>query len=169
MDLRDAIHTRRSVRSFTAQPVPPEAERELLAAAMQAPSAGNEQPWQFVVIDDRGVLDEIPRISPYAPMCRVAPLAVLVCGDMREARHAGYWVQDCSAAVQNMLLTAHGLGLGAVWTGVYPNEERISAFRRLLALPEEVVPMALVVIGVPAESAPPADRFRAGRVHRNGW
>ena len=169
MNLKDAIEGRRSVRSFTSQPVPREAVDEMLRAAMQAPSAGNEQPWQFVVVDDRGILDAIPQISPYAPMCRVAPLAVLVCGDTREVRHTGYWVQDCSAATENMLLTAHGLGLGAAWTGVYPNEEREKAFRALLGLPEEIVPMALVVIGVPEESGPPVDRFRADRVHRNGW
>ena len=169
MELKDAIHGRRSVRAFSAEPVPDSALHELLAAAMQAPSAGNEQPWQFVAIDDRGILDEIPEISPYAPMCRVAPLAVLVCGDMREVRHAGYWVQDCSAATENLLLTAHALGLGAVWTGVHPNPAREAGFRRLLFLPDEVVPMALVAIGVPAERPLPAPRFNAARVHRNGW
>ncbi len=169
MIVRDAIHTRRSVRAFTAEPVGDSALREMLAAAMQAPSAGNEQPWQFVVIDERRVLDEIPLIAPYAPMCRVAPLAILVCGDMREVRHEGYWVQDCSAATENLLLTAHSLGLGAVWTGVHPNPAREAAFRRLLSLPEEVVPMALVVVGVPAELAPPSARFNAARVHRNRW
>ena len=169
MDLRDAIYSRRSVRSFTSEPVTPEAVQELLGAAMQAPSAGNEQPWQFIVIDDRGLLDAIPQISPYAPMCRVAPLAVLVCGDRREVRHTGYWVQDCSAATENLLLTAHALGLGAVWTGVHPNDERERAFRALLGLPEEIVPMALVVLGVPAESGTPVLRFNPDRVHNNGW
>jgi len=169
MNLKEVIHTRRSVRTFTSQAVPPQALEELLAAAMQAPSAGNEQPWQFVVIDDRRILDAIPQISPYAPMCRVAPLAVLVCGDMREAHHAGYWVQDCSAATENLLLTVHDLGLGAVWTGVYPNQERVASFRELLNLPEEIVPVALVAIGVPADRAESVPRFNPSRIHRNGW
>ena len=169
MNTREAIHTRRSVRAFSPQPVPEEAIRELLEAAMQAPSAGNEQPWQFVVIDDREILDAIPEISPYAPMCRVAPLAILVCGDMHEAHHTGYWVQDCSAATQNLLLMAHDQGFGAVWTGVYPNPERVSGFQQLFHLPDKIVPMALVVIGVPLESAPPVLRFNPSRIHRNRW
>ena len=169
MEVREAIQGRRSVRSFAPRPVEPDAVDEMLRAAMQAPSAGNEQPWQFVVVDDRRILDAIPEISPYAPMCRVAPLAVLVCGDAREVRHEGYWVQDCSAATQNLLLAAHARGLGAVWTGVFPNDERVRAFRGLLGLPAEVVPMALVVVGYPTELAPAVDRFRPERVHRNGW
>ena len=169
MNVREAIRSRRSVRAFTSQPIPPDAVREMLEAAMQAPSAGNEQPWQFVVIDKRRILDTIPQISPYAPMCRVAPLAVLVCGDMRETRHPGYWVQDCSAATENLLLAAHDLGLGGVWTGVYPNQERVASFRDLLKLPEEIVPMALVAIGFPAEHAESAPRFSPSRVHLNGW
>lgn len=169
METREAIHTRRSVRAFSPRPISEEAILELLEAAMQAPSAGNEQPWQFVVIRDREILDAIPDISPYAPMCRVAPLAILVCGDMREVRHAGYWVQDCSAATQNLLLMAHDLGFGAVWAGVYPNPERVSGFRQLLRLPEEIVPMALVVVGFPEQSGAPVPRFNSGRIHRDGW
>jgi nitroreductase len=169
METREAIHTRRSVRAFSTRQIPEEAVRQLLEAAMQAPSAGNEQPWQFVVIENRSILDAIPDISPYAPMCRTAPLAILVCGDMHEVHHTGYWVQDCSAATQNLLLMAHDLGFGAVWTGVYPNPERVSGFRQLLHLPEEIVPMALVVIGIPEELAPPAPRFNSSRIHHDGW
>ena len=169
MNTRDAIHTRRSVRAFSPQPVPATAIRELVEAAMQAPSTGNEQPWQFVVIDDRALLDGIPEILPYAPMCRVAPLAILVCGDMNEAHHTGYWVQDCSAATQNLLLMAHDLGLGAVWTGVYPNKERVSGLQEMLRLPAGIVPLALVVIGIPTDQAEPVARFRENRVHHNGW
>src|SRR5512137_531435 len=102
MDTREAIHSRRSLRQFTSDPVPEEVVRELLAAAMQAPSAGNQQPWHFVVVDDRRLLNAIPEVHPYAEMCREAPLAILVCGNLLDETHPGFWVQDCSAATQNL-------------------------------------------------------------------
>jgi nitroreductase len=169
MDALEAIRTRRSIRQFESRPVPGELVEELLRAASSAPSANNQQPWCFVVVDDRGLLDQVPPINPYAAMCRQAPLAILVCGDPRLEEFPGYWVQDCAAAVQNMLLAAHARGLGAVWTGVYPREDRIRGLRKLLGVPEPVVPMALVVLGYPAEHVPPEDRYREDRVHRNGW
>ena len=169
METREAIRTRRSARTFTPDPIPPAAVRALLEAAMQAPSAGNQQLWQFVVIDDRTLLDAIPVFAPYAPMCRSAPLAILVCGDLRETRHPGFWVQDCSAATENLLLAAHDLGLGAAWTGVHPSEARVAGFRGLLGLPDDVRPLALVVVGFAAEDREPVSRFREERVHRNGW
>jgi nitroreductase len=169
LETREAIRTRRSVRTFTPDPVPQATVRALLEAAMQAPSAGNQQPWQFVVIDDRPLLDAIPAFAPYAPMCRTAPLAILVCGDLREVRHPGFWVQDCSAATQNLLLAAHDLGLGARWTGVHPRETLAAGFRRLLGLPDEVLPLALVVLGHPAERIEPVARFQADRIHTNAW
>ncbi len=169
MDVIDAIRTRRSIRQFESRAVPEPILTELLQAAMSAPSAGNQQPWCFVVIDDRALLDRIPPINPYAAMCRQAPLAILVCGDPRLEKYHGYWVQDCAAATQNLLLAAHARKFGAVWTGVYPREDRIHGFRKLLRLPEAVVPMALVVLGYPAENVPPEDRYQEGRIHRNGW
>lgn len=169
MDTIEAILTRRSVRSFTAEPVSPEVAQELLRAAMQAPSAGNQQPWQLVVLDERALLERVAAAHPYAPMAAHAPLAIVVCGDTRLERHTGYWVQDCSAAVQNLLLAAHARGLGAVWTGVYPRAERVQAFQDLLHLPPEVIPLAMVVLGHPSQAVPPADRFLPDRVHRNGW
>jgi len=129
MDTLQAIKTRRSIRKFLNKPVSSETVRDILEAAMFAPSAGNEQPWQFVVLDDRKILDEIPRISATASMCRQAPLAILVCSDASLEKYPGFWVQDCSAAVENMLLAAHALGLGAVWAGVYPFKDRISALK----------------------------------------
>ena len=116
MNTLDAIRTRRSVRKYAAgrKPVAPETVRILLEAAMAAPSAGNQQPWHFVVVDDPAILDQIPAIHPFAQMAREAPLAVLVCGDTSLEKHKGYWVQDCAAAVENLLLAAHDQGLGAV-------------------------------------------------------
>jgi nitroreductase len=169
METLEAILTRRSVRSFTDQPVAAELVTELLRAAMQAPSAGNQQPWQLVVLDDRATLEHAAAAHPYAPMAAHAPVAVVVCGDTRLERHTGYWVQDCSAAVQNLLLAAHARGLGAVWTGIYPRTERVQAFQDLLRIPAEVIPLAMVVLGYPAHLAEPADRFLPERVHRNSW
>ncbi|HOV82002.1 MAG TPA: nitroreductase family protein [Methanothrix sp.] len=169
MDTLQAIKTRRSVRKFLNKPVSSEMIRDILEAAMFAPSAGNEQPWQFVVLDDRKILDEIPRICATASMCRQAPLAILVCSDASLEKYPGFWVQDCSAAVENMLLAAHALGLGAVWAGVYPFKDRISALKKRLALPDEITPMALVVLGHPDEAPAQPQRFREDRIHRNGW
>ena len=169
MDTLEAIRTRRSVRRYEDRPVPEELVQKLLAAAMAAPSARNAQPWQFVVIDDRRMLAEIATINPNAQMARHAPLAILVCGDLSLELSPGYWVVDCAAAVENMLLAAHALGLGAVWTGVYPRQERMDGLRRLVKLPDNVIAHSLVVLGYPAEQPPPRDSYRAERIHRNGW
>jgi len=169
MEALEAILTRRSVRRYTARPVPEAFIQEILAAAMRAPSAGNEQAWQFVVITERPLLDEIPRFHPYADMVRQASVAILVCGDLGREKYQGYWVQDCAAATQNLLLAAHAKGLGAVWVGVYPKEDRVERMRRLLGLPRHVVPMALIPLGYPAEQIPPADRYDPAKVHRDRW
>jgi len=169
MDTFKAIRTRRSVRSYTGQRVPEEIVTELLQAGMSSPSAGNQQPWQFIVVDDRKVLDALPTANPNVKMCKEAQLAILVCGDVTKEKYPGFWVQDCSAAVMNILLAAHARGLGAVWTGIYPIQERVDGFRRLFHLPETVFPLALIPMGYPAREVPCADRFQQDRVHRNCW
>ena len=169
MDALDAILSRRSIRKYTEQPVSDEVIEELLAAAMAAPSAGNEQPWHFVVIDDRAMLDEIPKFHPYSRMLEDAPMAILVCGDIELQKYEGYWVQDCSAATENLLIAAQAKGLGAVWLGVYPIEERVAGFRKLLGVPDHVIPFALISIGYPGEQKPGADRYNSSRVRRNRW
>ena len=169
MDALHAIRTRRSVRRFEDKAVPEELLRELLAAAMNAPSARNSQPWHFVVIDDRKLLAQAATINPNAWMAAQAPMAILVCGDLDLEKSPGYWMMDCAAAVENLLLAAHALGLGAVWTGIYPRENRIEGFRQLLGIPERVVPHSLVVIGYPAEQVEAVDRYLPERVRRNAW
>jgi nitroreductase len=165
----EAILTRRSIRKYTDLPVPDATVQELLEAAMSAPSAGNQQPWQFVVIRDRQTLQKVPSVHPYASMVPGAALAILVCGDLHLETHQGYWVQDCSAATQNLLLAAHAQGLGAVWLGVYPREDRVSGLRSLLRLPEHVVPLALIAIGYPDQAKPRAERYDPARVHKDRW
>ena len=169
MEAIDAIMTRRSVRRFSDEPVDDATVTALLRAAMQAPSAANEQPWQFVVIDDRAALDAIPTFSPYASWARGAPLGILVCADTRNLPFPGFWIQDCSAAIENLLLAAHALGLGGVWTGVYPLEDRVAGFARHCRLPDGVVPVGFIVLGHPAEHPAAQDRFRGDLVHRNAW
>jgi nitroreductase len=167
--IMDAILTRRSIRHYTAQPVAEELITGFLKAAMAAPSAGNEQPWEFVVLTERTILDRIPSFHPYAAMLKEAPAAILVCGDLAREKHEGYWVQDCSAATENILIAVKEKGLGAVWLGIYPREERVRGLRQLLSIPETIVPFALVAIGYPAEKKEPADRFDASRLHYNSW
>ena len=169
MDTLDAIYTRRSIRKYLDRPVPKELIEKLLAAAMQAPSARNQQPWQFVVLDDRALLAEIAKLMPNAAMAAEAPLAILVCGDLTLEESEGYWVVDCAAAVQNMLLAAHALGLGAVWCGVYPRPQRMEGLRQLIGLPQNVVAHSLVVVGYGAEQVPAVIRYRPERVYHNRW
>lgn len=169
MNAMNAILSRRSIRRYTQQPVSDETIKELLEAAMSAPSAGNEQPWHFVVIKEREILNEIPEIHPYSGMLAHAPAAILVCGDKRLEKYEGYWIQDCSAATENLLIAAQAKGLGAVWLGVYPVEDRVAGIRKLLGIPEHVTPFSLISIGHPAEQKPPSDRYDPSRVHHDRW
>lgn len=163
------IFSRRSVRKYTGEPVTDDQVGHLLKAAMSAPSAGNQQPWCFVVIRSQDVLDRIPEVHPYAAMAPHASVVIAVCGDLSGLKHEDYWVQDCSAATENVLLAAHEIGLGAVWLGVYPLENRIEGVRKLLGLPEQVIPLSLIAVGHPAESPPTVDRFDPDRVHFDHW
>lgn len=169
MDALEAIRTRRSVRRYTGEAVSEETIDELLASAMAAPSAGNQQPWQFVVIRDPQLRERLPTAHPYAQMAAEAPAVVVVCGNLAQERHKGFWVQDCAAATENLLLAARALGLGAVWCGVYPREDRVRALQSLLGLPKVVIPLALVPIGYPDEEKPHEDRFDRARIHVDRW
>ena len=169
MEAMDAILSRRSIRKYTEDPVPEKVINELLEAAMSAPSSSNQQPWHFVVITDRTILFEIPRFHPHSNMLYEAPLVIAVCGDLNLEKNKGMWVQDCSAATQNILLAAKAKGLGAVWLAVYPREHLINSVRKLLALPQHVFPLSLVSVGYPAEEKPRANRFNASKVHQNRW
>ena len=171
MDALEAVFTRRSVRQYTDEPVSDQAIETILRAAMQSPSAANMQPWHFVVINDRRLIDRIPDFHPYSSFLREAPVAIVVCGDLERDRllDASYWVQGCSAATQNLLLAAHAIGLGSVWLGVYPRRERIEGLHRLLQLPDNLVPLNIVSLGHPAEPPAQVDRFDPSRVSRNIW
>jgi nitroreductase len=169
MDAVEAIMTRRSIRKYTDEPIADEMMKQILSAAMAAPTAGNQQAWEFVVITDRKVLNALPDVHPYSRMLLVAPAAILVCGNLKTETKEGYYPQDCAAATQNILLAAHALGLGAVWLGVHPRQERVTGIRKLLNIPEHVVPVALVALGHPAESHPRVDRYDEKKVHKDTW
>ena len=169
MDTITALKTRRSIRKYTDQPVSDELIRDIIELGMYAPSAGNAQPWHFIVIRNRQTLDAIPDIHPYAAMTKSATVAILVCADPSLEKYKGRWMLDCSAAAQNILLGAHSKGLGAVWVGIYPEEERMEGMKKLLRLPDQIIPLALIPIGYPAVQASQPDRWNSERVHNETW
>lgn len=166
-ELIQTIFTRRSIRSYTAETVSEAHIETLLKAAMAAPSASNLKPWHFVVVTERQTLDRLAENHPFGKMLFEAPLCIAVCGDASISK--GYWVQDCSAAAENLLLAAAALGLGAVWLGVHPGEERITAIREVLNIPETTVPLNLISVGHPAEEKEPRTQYEEARVHRERW
>ncbi|HEY5560439.1 MAG TPA: nitroreductase family protein [Clostridiaceae bacterium] len=163
------IMNRRSTRSYTNKKVEDELIDILLRAAMAAPSAGNGQPWNFVVIKDKDILNEITSFQPYSKMLKEASLAIVVCADIKNKDYHGFWVQDCAAATENILLMAEEIGLGAVWLGAYPNEATIVPLSELLKLPKEIIPLSIVSIGYPKEKVKPEDRYDSSRIHIDRW
>jgi nitroreductase len=161
------IFARRSIRKYTGEPVSEEAIETLLKAAMAAPSASNRKPWQFIVVTKRETLDALAKAHRHGKMLFEAPLCIAVCGDLTEMER--FWVQDCSAATENLLLAATALGLGAVWLGVYPRDERVAAVRRILGLPDRITPLSLTSIGHPAEEKEPRTQYNEARVHWEQW
>jgi nitroreductase len=164
-----AILERRSIRKYTGEPVSDADIKDLLKAAMAAPSAGNGQPWEFIIVNERQLLTEITKVHPYSAMLLEAPMAIIVCGNLNYERFKGFWVQDCSAATENILIAAQSKGLGTVWLGVYPVEERIDAIRKIFSIPEHIVPLNVIAVGHPAEKKQPADRYDESRIRFNKW
>lgn len=166
----DNIATRTSIRDYDGRPVEKEKIEKMLRAAMAAPTAMNRQPWHFVVVDQRATLDMLSEANPHAKMIKKAPLVIVVCGDMNKTIEGGgrdFWIQDVSAATENLLLAAHAMGLGAVWTGAYPSEERSQAISKALSLPDNIIPLNMVVIGYPAEHPQPKDKWKEENISYN--
>ena len=163
----ELILTRRSIRKYTKEPVSEEATKALLDAAMAAPSASNRKPWHFITVTDRPTLNALAKVKKAANMLEQAPLCLVVCGD--ETISEGYWVQDCSAATENILLAVTALGLGAVWIGIHPIEERINPVKEILGIPKDIIPLCLIAIGHPAEEKEPRTQYDASRVRREKW
>lgn len=157
------IYTRTSIRRYTSSAVEDEKIEKILCAGMSAPTAMNRQPWAMIVVNRPSQMDSLH--------CN-APLAIVVCGDMNRAIEGDgrdFWVQDASAASQNILLAAHSLGLGAVWRGVYPIEKRIDEVKKVLELPDNIIPLNIITIGYPDESPTPKDKWKEENIHYNRW
>ncbi|MFW5645560.1 MAG: nitroreductase family protein [Bacteroidota bacterium] len=169
MNFTDIILSRRSIRKYKNQAVEQEKINEILKAAQYAPSAVNKQPWYFILIDNKSLFEKIMEIHPNANMLSTADKAILVCGDENLQHGEGYWIADCGAATQNILLSAHSLGLGSCWIGVYPREQRMKAIAELFALPAEVKPFAIVSLGYPDEQKSFPERFDQRKVFKNRW
>ncbi|MBR0191633.1 MAG: nitroreductase family protein [Thermoguttaceae bacterium] len=170
MDLFSALKTRRSVREFNGERIPDDQIREIIECGTYAPSALNAQPWHFIVVDDRKLFPDLMKLHPYISSLRNASHAIILCAD-RDLEHApGNWMLDCSACIENMLLAAHGLGYGAVWAGIYPQEDRMERFRKYFNFPKSVVAHSIMVVGCPANPLPVVtDRYKEEKVHRNRW
>lgn len=169
MNLLEAIRTRRSIRKFLPKAVEKKDLQTMLEAAMDAPSALDEQPWQFIVMTESAMLQRLPEHHNHCDLVRGAPAAILICGDQSLEKLPGFWVQDCAACTQNLLLAAHELGLGAVWVGVHPTPCNVNSLQTWLNLPDSVVPFALVAVGYPDEPYPEKINFKPERIHWNRW
>lgn len=167
----NTIYSRRSVRSFTGEAVSHETLMRILRAAMAAPSAVNMQPWAFIAVTKRETLDKLCAKLPYAKMLDKAGAAIVVCGipDKDEVFSKNYWIMDCSAASENILLACHALGLGAVWTAVYVEKDRIANVRDILNIPENIIPLNVIPVGVPREKGKALDKFTEGNIHWEQW
>jgi nitroreductase len=165
------LFERRSIRRYHKRPLEPDMVEALLQAAMAAPSACACDPWRFVVVLDPDVLDRVARGLSHGKFLAAAGAGIVVCGD-QSAAHDGqesYMLQDCSAAIENLLLAAHLLGLGACWLGVHPRTARIEHLRKVLSIPDPITPVAALAVGYPAAQKPARSRYQAGYVHREGW
>ena len=168
--LNDTIHSRRSIRNYTPERLTESQLDRLLRAAMQAPSAHNFQPWEFIVVDDESQKRAISQMSPYAKPAERAAALILVCANLeRTGKDSAWWPQDLSAATQNILLQATDDQLGAVWLGFWPDKERVGAVKALFQLPEQIVPFSVIAVGVPEKPSKVEDRFDANKIHRNGF
>lgn len=168
-DALTVIHNRKSVRKYLDKPVSKAQLETLLRAGMAGPSAADKRPWAFVAITDRAVLDTLYHSSPWSKMLREAQAAIVVCGDTRKGLPSEVWVQDCSAASENILLAAEAIGLGAVWCGIYLNPEPTAYVKKALGLPEAVIPLNIIAIGYPTGEEKPKDKWDPSNIHWDHW
>ena len=168
----DNIMTRVSVREFTGEKISAEQIDTLLHAAMAAPSAINKQPWAFIVVTDEAVIAQLGEALPYSRCSNHPAVAIIPCGDLSKAipgEMGAFWVNDVSAATENLLLAAHAMGLGAVWTGLHPDMNRAKMVQDMLGLPEHIIPLCVVPVGIPAEQPEIKDKFKPENIHYNQW
>ena len=161
------IFARRSIRKYSGRPVKPDDLKLLLEAGMAAPSGKNQKPWHFVTVTERKTLDDLADAHPYGKMLSEATAAIAVCGQIDIS--PDYWIQDCSAATENILVAAAGIGLGTVWLGCHPREERVTAIKAILGIPEGIGVLSLIAVGHPAEEKDPRTQYDEDRDHREKW
>ena len=171
--LFETIAARTSIRKFdSSKPVSDADIEKILKAGMCAPSAMDRRPWEFIVVRDKAKLAALGGRLPYSRCGNGAQAAIVVCGNLDNGlpgRGKEYWIHDCSAATMNILLAAKGLGLGAVWTGVYPGEDRVAVVREVLSIPAGYAPLNVIPLGYPAENPPPTDTWNPAKVHCDKW
>ncbi len=167
----DFIFGRRSIRVYSPGEVSEAAVTRLLEAAMAAPSAMTKDPWRFVTVRDRQTLAKLATLHPGAAMLSSAAMAIVACGDLNAAfeSNISYLLQDCSAAIENLLLAAHAQGLGACWVGIHPGQALIKQVKQWLGLPGSIVPVAVISLGLPGEEQPARTRYNADYVRRERW
>jgi nitroreductase len=161
------ILSRKSVRQYSGQEVEKDKIDAIVRSGMAAPSAMNLQPWEIVVVTDKKLLNEIAKKHPYAAFTKNAAFAVVVCGDSKKS--PDFWIQDCCAVSQNVLLAAESLGLGAVWCAVYPDNERVLAVSKILKLPDNVIPLNIIPVGYPKGENLPKQKYNPSKIHLNSW
>ncbi|TAH70007.1 MAG: nitroreductase family protein [Anaerolineaceae bacterium] len=169
MDVIEAISTRRSIRKFTGEPISDSELDIILRAGFQSPSAHNRQPWEFIVIKDKSRFEALAKVHKYAQMTLQAGACIIVCGNTDIQELTGFLIEDCSASIQNILLASHGIGLGAVWVGLYPITEHTNNISNMFSLPGNIIPVGMVVIGRKGEEKDKADRFNVDKVHYETW
>lgn len=170
MEAIENILTRTSVREFNDQAVESEKLEMIIKAAFGAPSAVNRQPWHFVIVDQPDLKAELAAGLPYCAMVVQSPVAIMVCGDKDkffQGEDDLYWISDTSAACQNILLATHALGLGAVWTAIYPEKDRVATVRRIMNLPDNLIPLSLIPIGYPSRVVKAKDKYQPGAISHN--
>lgn len=169
MEVLEAIFTRRSIRKFTGEPITDQDLETVLRAGFQAPSAHNSQPWEFIIMKDKSNMERIAKVHTYAKMLPNAEACIIVCGDKNKQTMTGFLIEDCSAAIQNILLAAHGIGLGAVWCGLYPVTHLTKEVKRVCSLPNHIVPVGMVVLGHKGEERTQEDRYDIAKLHYEVW
>lgn len=169
MDVFEAIYTRRSIRRYSEKEINSEIVNKIIHAGMYAPSAVNKQPWHFIVFDKPETKNAIMEIHRSSLMLEDANKAIAVCFDENLQHADGFGLLDCSAAIQNMLLAAHALELGACWIGIFPRAARMEGLKKIFKLPANIIPLAVISLGYPAETKDKPDRIKKERIHYESW
>jgi nitroreductase len=171
-DALSVIHSRKSVRHYSGKPVSKDDLTTLLKAGMAAPTARNQQPWVFIAVTNEDALLALAKGLPYTKMIVKSRACIVVCGDMDKAlpgKEQDFWIQDCSAASENILLAAEAMGLGAVWSGMYPLEERVAHVRKVLGLPDNIIPLNVIAVGHPSGIDKPHSKYDPKNIHWQAW